>query len=130
MNILVFFAFCQYEYSVCICLVFFGTLNICWYSQHPAQIGMRMLLVFLAQCPHTEKFKMEFASIFFHSHKYLQYFNVFGNNMSTYQKHFCIWKIHFKGLVPVRFKILLYSHIPESLEMQFKNKLCCYPTQT
>ena len=54
--------------------IFLEFLTICWYFQHPVQIDMRMLLVFLAQCPHTEICKMEFVWIFFHSHKYLQYF--------------------------------------------------------
>ena len=119
MNILVFFAFC--EYSVCICLVFFRILNICWYSQHPVQIDMRMLLVFLAQCPHTEICKMEFAWIFFHSHKYLQYFNAFGNYMSTYQKHFCIWKIHFKGLLPVLLGEQLIQNCSSQFPVFFQN---------
>ena len=91
------FAFC--EYSVYMRLVFFRFLNICWYFQQALQIDMK-ILVFLAQCPHTEIGKMEFAWIFFNSHKYLQYFNAFGNYTSTNQKHFCIWKIHFKGLPP------------------------------
>ena len=96
-ELLAFFAFC--EYSVCICLVFFRILNICWY---PWQMDHKMVLVFLAHCPHTEICKLEFSWIFFHSHKYLQYFSASGNYMSTYQGHFCICKIHFRGLLPVQ----------------------------
>ena len=55
------------------------------HSQHPDQMDKGMLLVFLAQCPHTEICKITFARIFLHSQKYLWYFNAFGNYLSTYQ---------------------------------------------
>ena len=113
MNILVLFAF--HKYPVCIRLVFFEVLSIYWYFQHPVQIDMRIFLVFLAQCPHTE--------IFFHSYKYLQYSNAFGNYMSTYQKHFCIWKIHFQGLLTVHF-LQFEGHLGKYI-LIFREEPCC-----
>ena len=47
---------------------------------------------------HREKTIKFFAQIFIQSHhKYFEYFQTFGNYMSTYLRHFCILKIHLRG---------------------------------
>ena len=115
MNILIFFAFC--EYSVCICLPFFWILSSSWYSHHPRQMGWRKVLVFLAQCPHTAICKMKFIS-FFHFHKYAA----------------CIWKLYIHildALLHIEFKNTFQGSSPfhSAISIGEKSMVCQYESR-
>ena len=78
----IYFGILSIVWVICLqkkCLVFWGTFAGILSILVNMDERILMILVFLAQCKHTEICKMEFLRIFLHSQKCLQYFSAFGS---------------------------------------------------
>ena len=92
-------------FSVCMCLVFFRILD----TRPNGLDNDYGILNSVSTCKNMQnKICMDFLP--FSEISANAFFHAFGNYTSTYRRHFLIWKIYLRGLLPVYvFSVLLLS---------------------